>query len=68
MTMYVAGKLRQVTNNGLSTLAISKARYTGSGQQRFATGELLMYSGHEKEMALHTQGVALLLSRSAQAH
>ena len=48
MTMYAAGKLAQVTNemrnNGLSILGISEARYIGSGQQRLATGELLLYS------------------------
>ena len=39
----------------LSILGISEARYTGYGQQRLATGELLLYSGHEKENASHTQ-------------
>ena len=46
VTTYAAGKLSQVTNemrnNGLSILGISEARYIGSGQQRLATGELLM--------------------------
>ncbi|KAH9587720.1 hypothetical protein MS3_00005352 [Schistosoma haematobium] len=31
------------------------------GQQRLASGELLLYSGHEEDNAPHTQGVALTL-------
>ncbi|CAH8533033.1 unnamed protein product [Schistosoma turkestanicum] len=33
---------------------------------RLASGELLLYSGHDEENALHTQGVALMLSKHAQ--
>ena len=58
MIRYAAEKSGQVTNemrnNGLSSLGISEARYIGSGQQRLATGELLLYSGREKENAPHT--------------
>ena len=33
---------------------------------RLATGELLLYSGHEDEDAAHTEGIAIMLSKEAQ--
>lgn len=35
------------------------------GQKRLTLGDLLLYSGHEQE-TIHTQGVALMLSKWAQ--
>ena len=40
--------------------------YGRSGQRWLITGELLLFSGHEQENAPRTQGVALMLSRTAQ--
>ena len=69
-TMYESGKTAQIAtemrNYDLTILGISEARWTGSGQKRLASGELLLFSGHEKEDAPHTQGVALMLSKTAQ--
>ena len=69
-TMYESGKTAQIAtemrNYNLTILGISEARWTGSGQKRLASGELLLFSGHEKEDAPHTQGVALMLSKTAQ--
>ena len=69
-TMFEAGKTAQVAaemrNNNLTILGISEARWTGSGQMRLATGEQLLYSGHEQDGAPHTHGVALMLSKAAQ--
>lgn len=69
-TMYETGKSAQVAAEmrryNLTILGISETRWTGSGQKRLATGELLLYSGHEQDDATHTQGVALMLSKSAQ--
>lgn len=69
-TMYETGKSAQVAaemrNYNLSILGISESRWTGSGQRRLASGELLLYSGHEEDGAPHTHGVALMLSRTAQ--
>ena len=48
-------------------LGISESQWTGSGQRLLITGELLLFSGHEQENASHTQGVALILSRTAQS-
>jgi hypothetical protein len=68
--MYESGKTAQIAtemrNYNLTILGISEARWTGSGQKRLASGELLLFSGHEKEDAPHTQGVALMLSKTAQ--
>ncbi|VDP88270.1 unnamed protein product [Schistosoma mattheei] len=36
------------------------------GQQRLASRQFPLYSGHEGENAPHTQGVALMLSRQTQ--
>ncbi|VDP24101.1 unnamed protein product [Schistosoma margrebowiei] len=50
----------------LELLGISETHWTQVGQQRLTSGELLLYSGHDKENAPHTQGVALMLSKQAQ--
>ncbi|KAK7097079.1 hypothetical protein V1264_004109 [Littorina saxatilis] len=69
-TMFETGKTAQVAaemrNYNLSILGISKSRWTGSGQRRLVTGEMLRFSGHEEEGAPHTRGVALMLSKTAQ--
>ena len=50
----------------MSILGISETNWTGVGQTKLSTGELLLYSGHTEDGAPHTQGVALMLSRSVQ--
>ncbi|VDO83784.1 unnamed protein product [Schistosoma margrebowiei] len=50
----------------LEVLGISETHRTQVGQQRLASLELLLYSGHQEESALHTQGVTLMLSKQAQ--
>ena len=60
--MFEAGKTAQVaaevSNYNLTDLEISETRWTGSGQRRLATGELLLCSGHEDDNAPYTQGVS----------
>ena len=69
-TMYEAGKTAQIANEmeaySLDILAISEARWTGSGHMQLNSGVKLLYSGHEEEDAPHTEGVALMLSKHAQ--
>ena len=69
-TMYETGKAAQVAaemkNYKLTILGISEARWIGSGQRRLDSGEMLLFSGHEEDDAPHTQGVALMLSKTAQ--
>ncbi|VDP36493.1 unnamed protein product, partial [Schistosoma curassoni] len=50
----------------LEVLGASETRWTQVGQQRLASRELLLYSGHEEENAPHTQGVALMLSKQVK--
>ena len=65
--MTEAGKTAHVTaemrNYNLTFLGISQTRWTGSGQRRLATGELILYSDAEEENAPHTEVVAPMLSK-----
>ncbi|VDP70356.1 unnamed protein product [Schistosoma curassoni] len=61
--IQVAAELKKYD---LEVLGISETHWTQIGQQRLASGELLLYSGHEEENAPHTQGVALMLSKQVQ--
>ncbi|VDO88681.1 unnamed protein product [Schistosoma margrebowiei] len=68
--MWETGKTSQVTTEmrryNLAVLGISEMRWTQAGQQNLTTEEMLLYFGHEEENALHTQGVALMLSKVEQ--
>ena len=59
----VAAEMRR---NKLTILGISETRWTQAGQRRLISGELLLYSGHEEEEAIHTQGVGLMLAKQAK--
>ncbi|VDO67343.1 unnamed protein product [Schistosoma margrebowiei] len=50
----------------LEVFGFSETHWTQVGQQRLASGELLLYYGHDEENAPHTQGVALMLSKQTQ--
>ncbi|VDP81925.1 unnamed protein product, partial [Schistosoma mattheei] len=56
----IASEMRRYN---LEVLGISETHWTQVGQQQLASGELLLYSGHEEENAPHTQGVAFMLSK-----
>ncbi|VDP27718.1 unnamed protein product [Schistosoma margrebowiei] len=49
----------------LVVLETSEKHWVQAGQQRLASGELLLYSGYEKENAPHTQGVALTIIKAS---
>ncbi|VDP02864.1 unnamed protein product [Schistosoma margrebowiei] len=55
MTMWKIGSSSQMVTElrryNLAVLKISKIHWTQAGQQKLYTGEMLMYSGHEKENA-----------------
>ncbi|VDP35590.1 unnamed protein product [Schistosoma margrebowiei] len=59
-TMWETGRVFQIAAE------MRRYNWTQVGQQRLASRELLLYSGHEKENASHTKGVALMLSKQAQ--
>ena len=69
--MYETGKTIQVTremkNYKIGVLGLSETRWLQSGQLRFSSGEQLLYSGHIKDGAPHTEGVALMLAPEAHA-
>ncbi|VDP50600.1 unnamed protein product [Schistosoma margrebowiei] len=53
--MWETGRVFQITAEmrryNLEVLGISETHWTQVGQQRLASGELLLYSGHEEENA-----------------
>ncbi|VDP09376.1 unnamed protein product [Schistosoma curassoni] len=49
----IAAEMRRYN---LEVLGITETRWTQVRQQRLASGELLLYSGHDEENAPHTQG------------
>ncbi|XP_073839020.1 uncharacterized protein [Musca autumnalis] len=67
-TLYECGKLSQLAKErekmGIDILGVSECRWNGSGLHRLQSGETLIYSGRD-EKDIHSDGVALLLSRSA---
>ncbi|VDP55756.1 unnamed protein product [Schistosoma curassoni] len=64
------GKTSQIATGmrryNLAVLGISETYWTQAGQKRLATGEMLLYTGHEEENTPHTQGVALMLFKVAR--
>ncbi|VDP54863.1 unnamed protein product [Schistosoma curassoni] len=64
-TMWETGRVFQfaaeMRRYNLEVLGISETHLMQVEQQRLASGELLLYSGHQEENAPHTQGVALML-------
>ncbi|VDP32583.1 unnamed protein product [Schistosoma curassoni] len=69
-TMWETGRVFRIAAEmrryNLEVLVISKTHWTQVGQQRLASGEMLLYSGHDEENAPHTQGVGLMLSKQVQ--
>ena len=68
--MFESGKSAQVAiemnKYNLSILGLCETRWNQSGKRRLATGEIILYSGHEEEDAPHTEGVAFMLNKDAQ--
>ncbi|VDP56570.1 unnamed protein product [Schistosoma margrebowiei] len=69
--MWETGRVFQIAAQmercNVKVLGSSETHWTQVGQQRLASGELLLYSCHEKENVIHTHGVALMLSKKAQS-
>ena len=68
-TMYETSKTTQVTNEmhhfDIGVLGICESRWNGAGRITLATGEQLVYSGHDNEQHTHTDGVAFMMSKLA---
>ena len=69
-TMSEVGKVYQIAKElrtyTLTLLGLCETRWTGAGQTKLGTGEMILYSGHEDSNAPHTEGVALMLGKQAQ--
>ncbi|XP_068731553.1 craniofacial development protein 2-like [Montipora capricornis] len=69
-TMYETGKAAQASAEmpqyNIALLGVSETRWLQARQTRLASGGLLLYSGHEEDNAAHTEGVGIMLSRTAQ--
>ena len=68
-TMYETSKAAQVANEmgryNIAVLGICESRWDGAGRITLATGEQLVYSGHDNEQQAHTEGVAFMMSKLA---
>ena len=64
--MFEAGRAQQIANEmsryKINLLGISETRFTKSGRLRLASGQTILYSGHEDDHARHTHGVGFMLS------
>ena len=49
----------------IDIVGLCETRWIPAGQTRLSTGETIIYSGHEDSNALHTQGVAVMISGKA---
>ncbi|VDP42230.1 unnamed protein product [Schistosoma curassoni] len=65
-TARVLQTAAEMRRYNLEVLEISETHRTQVGQQRLASGKLLLYPSHEEENAPQTQEVALMLSKQAQ--
>ena len=69
-TMYEAGKCvnlgMEMKSYSLHILGLNDTRWTVSDQTKLASGETIMYSGHEEVNSPHTQGGGIMLSKQAE--
>ena len=67
-TLYETGKSAQVCREmhryQLKILGLCETRWNGRGKMRLASGDTIIYSGHEEDQP-HTHGVALLMTPEA---
>ena len=68
--MYEAGKATAIAlemkRYNIALLGLSEVRWIKSGMVKLTSGELILYSGHNHENAIHTEGVGFMLSNEAQ--
>lgn len=62
-TIQVVAEMRRYN---LAILRTNEARWIGSSQKRLATGDLLLFSGHDEVDMPYMYAVALILSKKAQ--
>jgi flagellum-specific peptidoglycan hydrolase FlgJ len=68
--MFEEGKAAQIAREmkryRINILGLSETHWTGSGQLRLATGDIILFSGHTEVDAVHSQGVAIMLPKKSQ--
>lgn len=69
-SMNITGKSQTIANEmktyGIDILGISEVRWKRAGQIHLTTWELILYSGHMDDNAIHSEGVAIMISKEAQ--
>ena len=67
-TMYQSGKAAQIAkemHNKIEVMGLSETRWISTGKTILATGEVVLYSGHQEEDSPHTEGVAFMMTKEA---
>ena len=68
-TMYQSGKAAQRATEmhkyKIEVMGLSETRWISTGKTILATGEVVLYSGHQEEDSPHTEGVAFMMTKEA---
>ena len=68
-TMYDTGRTAQIAAEmpryNVIILGLSETRWSQTGKMKVSSGELLLYSGHDSENTSNTEGVRIMISKTA---
>ena len=68
-TMYQSSKAAQIAKEmhkyKIEVMGLSETRWISTGKTILATGEVVLYSGHQEEDSPHTEGAAFIMSKEA---
>ncbi|KAJ8340031.1 hypothetical protein SKAU_G00346640 [Synaphobranchus kaupii] len=68
--MFQAGKAatiaKEMVRYNLSVLGLGETRWTQSGEVKLASGQSIIYSGHEEDGANHMEGVAIMMTKETR--
>jgi hypothetical protein len=68
-TMYQSGKPAQIAKGihkyNIEVMGLGETRWISTGKTILATGEVVLYSGHQEEDSPHTEGVAFMITKEA---
>ncbi len=69
-TMFEAGRAQTIAREmkayKLEVLGVSETHWTQSGETHIQSGETIIFSGHQEENAVHSEGVGFFLSKAAR--
>jgi exonuclease III len=70
-TMYQSGKAAQIAKEmhkyKIEVMGLSETRWISTGKTILATGEVVLYSGHQEEDSPHMEGVAFMTKEASKA-